>query len=163
MAKPNTRAMFRDIACILLIPAGLLVATLLVWRPWKLPVFVPQPPATVFSTAEGIWDWETSDSFCVADRHRIWFSPQQDSMYIVHARPWTDSTGKADSGAVYAIRRTTESSIRGFITDETRRTPSGELVVWDLILTSPNSYTWHRTDWAPGATTVSIRRCPSGS
>lgn len=49
----------------------------------------------------GVMDWADADSFCVADRHQIWFSPHQDSMYVYHARPWTDSLGVTHSGAVY--------------------------------------------------------------
>lgn len=55
------------------------------------------------------------------------------------------------------------TTIRGFITDETRKTPDGRLVVWDLVLTSRNSYAWHRTDWAPGSYTAELRRCPAGT
>jgi pimeloyl-ACP methyl ester carboxylesterase len=32
---------------------------------------------------------------------------------------------------------------------ETRKTESGDRVVWDLILLSPDSYCWRRTDWPP--------------
>jgi len=160
MATPDTRALGRDLVFLLALPAGLLVGVLSLWRPWEVSTYVPQAPQTVYSVAAGLWDWADADSFCVKNPHRIWFAPRQDSMYIYYARPWTDSAGTVDSGAVYELQGHSGSHLRGFIVDETRRTPAGELVVWDLVLTSPNSYAWHRSDWVAGSYTKPIRRCP---
>ena len=42
---------------------------------------------------------------------------------------------------------------------ETRRTSSGEPVVWDLVITAPDVYQWHRTDWPENGLTRAIIRC----
>jgi hypothetical protein len=160
MTATDTRLFLRDLALLLGLPALLVVGGLALWRPWEVRRFAADSADAVFDLAAGVWDWQAADSFCVRNPHRVWFSPDRSHMYIYYTRPWTDSLGNSDSGAVYQIRQHSASHIRGFILDETRRTPTGELVVWDLVLTSPNSYAWHRTDWEPGAYTKPIDRCP---
>jgi hypothetical protein len=159
MTTNDTRLFLRDLALLLGIPALLVVGGLALWRPWEVRRFAAGSPEEVFGIAAGVWDWHDADSFCVSNPHRIWFSTDRSRMYIYYTQPWTDSLGGTDSGAVYEIREHSASHIRGFILDETRRTPAGELVVWDLVLTSPNSYAWHRTDWEPGGLTKEINRC----
>jgi hypothetical protein len=34
-------------------------------------------------------------------------------------------------------------------------------VVWDLVLTTHDSYHWHRVDWAAIGLTKEVRRCPA--
>ena len=36
-----------------------------------------------------------------------------------------------------------------------------DIVVWDLVLTSPDSYRWHRTDWPARGYTPEVVRCGS--
>ena len=81
-------------------------------------------------------------------------------MLVTHYE-WTDSTGVDSTVTEYAIQRFTGSSIRGAIQGETRLTEAGKPVVWDLVLTSEDSYQWHRTDWLPCQRTGTIKRCPS--
>ena len=159
MAAGDIRQFLRDLLYLLGIPAALLIGVFAWWQPWAVRAFQAQTPDAVFGLVEGAWDWEGADGFCVRNPHRIWFSAAHDSMYIYYVLPWTDSLGKQDSGAVYEIQEHSASRIRGFIVDETRRTPDGDLVVWDLVLTSANSYAWHRIDWEEGGFTKAIHRC----
>ena len=55
--------------------------------------------------------------------------------------------------------RVAAADVRGFMLGETRRTPAGELVVWELVLFSPTSYRWHRTDWPETGFTPEVIRC----
>lgn len=80
-------------------------------------------------------------------------------MILRHHEPWIDSAGTEHRVAEYEIREHARNRIRGFIRGETRRTPDGELVVWDLVLSSPNTYRWHRTDWPWDGYTKEVLRC----
>ena len=42
---------------------------------------------------------------------------------------------------------------------EKRLTKSDEVVIWDLVLATPNRYHWHRTDWETGAVTRPLVPC----
>lgn len=72
----------------------------------------------------GTWDWETDSVPCGEMTHTISFSADHRLMFLNAKTPWTGPDGGKHSN--------TEG--------ETRRTSTGALVVWDLVLTSPNSY-----------------------
>ena len=110
---------------------------------------------------EGTWAWTTENTNCATDPHTITFTPDREQMIITAAHPYRRADGKLDSVAVYDIQAHTGGWIRGAIRGETRLTPDGRPVVWDLVLQSPDRYVWHRTDWLPGAHTRAIRRCPA--
>lgn len=120
----------------------------------------PPSDTDIFAVVEGKWAWTTSDSGCAADWHRIAFTSDRGVMTIAASKPYEGADGKLDSIAVYDILSHTQASIRGAIRGETRLTDAGVPVVWDLVLQSPNSYAWHRTDWFRGALTREIERCP---
>ena len=111
----------------------------------------------IFSVVEGTWDWAGRSETCKDNPHTISFSPDRATMILTFVKPLEGDTSRDTR---YELREVTSSSIRGFITDETRRTNDGELVVWDLVLMSPDSYGWHRTDWLPGMYTPEVVRCP---
>jgi hypothetical protein len=121
------------------------------------PYVVPDG-SDIFRVVAGVWDWSGADGFCSSDPHTISFTPDRRYMVLTFKKPEKEkSTGQV---VRYEIRGHTRSSIRGFIEDETRRTESGELVVWDLVLMSPNEYRWHRKDWEEGGYTKGVLRCP---
>jgi hypothetical protein len=122
-------------------------------QPYEVP-----PPNDIFHVAEGMWGWSTTPHACTKAPQRLTFTPDHSMMVI----EWADDSGQVKA-ARYQLRYVSASTIRGFITDETRKTPTGELVVWDLVLTSPDTYRWHRTDWAPGGYTGEVFRCPAGT
>jgi hypothetical protein len=127
---------------------------------------------TVFDLAVGTWDWAKGDSTCQGDRHGISFSPDRREMLLT----FDESLDTASKQRVVTYRILAAGSkihpevpfvIRAAMEGETRRTDAGELVVWDLILATPNRYHWHRTDWPNLAITGAIIRCggnqPSGA
>jgi hypothetical protein len=158
-SSSETRRFLRDLAFLLGLPFLVVVGLVLWWAPWK--TYQPAPGSSVFTVVAGTWDWTGAEGFCEKNPHTITFSEDQSLMILTHKEPWTDSSGTAHQVTTYEIREHTANRIRGFIQDETRRTDAGELVVWDLILTSPDAYQWHRTDWPPFGNTKSIQRCPT--
>lgn len=157
----------RDLVLLLGIPA-VLVTWLVYWaQPWKHMGRVSQ-----FSTYEvprdqhimdvvaGRWDWEDAKAFCTENPHTISFSEDRTTMHIVFDKSWTDERGETHKEAVYDLEGMSGRQIRGAMRGEVRRTEDGSLVVWDLTLTGPDTYAWHRTDWPYGALTKAVRRCP---
>ena len=120
------------------------------------PYAVPEG-MSIESVTEGVWDWRGRSGTCRDNPHTISFSRDHKYMVLTFAHPIDSTTG--DREARYEVRGRTRTSIRGFIIDETRRTDAGDLVVWDLVLTSRDSYRWHRTDWPAGAYTGEVIRC----
>lgn len=112
------------------------------------------PP--IFARVAGTWDWPGRPGSCRDEPHTLSFTPDGRFMLLTFAKP-VDSTGTRE--VRYAVRGHTERSVRGAIVDETRRTDAGQLVVWDLVLVTPTSYRWHRTDWEEGAFTPEVVRC----
>ena len=143
------------IALALAVPA--VVAVIVVYRKFTRP-YAP-PGGDVFALAEGRWAWTTRRNACTDDWHRIAFSPDHRVMTITSSKAYQRADGTLDSVAVYDIEASGPGWVRGAIRGETRKTPGGRLVVWDLVLRSPNRYAWHRTDWFPGGYTAEIQRC----
>jgi len=129
----------------------------------------PKPSAqsqklSVYGLAEGTWDFAHGDSTCLGNRHTISFSPDRKDMLLTFEQP-VDS---AASQRVFRYRITAAGSgilpdlpfvIRAKMEGETRKTDSGEPVVWDLVMATENRYHWHRTDWPGVGVTGAIVRC----
>ena len=115
----------------------------------------------IFAFLRGTWAWTPADSGCRANPHQIDFSANHQTMTITAARPYRLASGALDSIAYYEILQVTRSSLRGVLRGETRLTRDSTPVEWDLVLTSPNSYTWHRTDWLSWWHTRTVQRCPA--
>ena len=108
----------------------------------------------------GRWDWSNRAHPCGDSAHVITFSPDRRTMTIaMPARPPRD-TGWS---ATYDLLSLEPSRLRGVIRGEERRTKDGKPVVWDLVMTGPDEYRWHRTDWPSYSLTATIRRCRSDS
>jgi hypothetical protein len=162
--KTGDDTFYRDVSLLLGIPFILVVLLIVWWRPWK--TYEVPASSDIFTAVTGRWDWEGAEGFCERDPHTIAFSPDREVMIITAARPWTDSAGVVHQRTEYDIEEADQNRIRGRIRGETRLTQTGEPVVWDLVLQSPDEYRWHRTDWPgiPGVgVTRAIRRCPSPS
>jgi hypothetical protein len=142
------------LASVLVVP----IAGFLVYRAITNP-YEPPPGSDVFALVQGSWAWSTSDSNCVKEPEKISFTPDHKGMIITLARPYRLPNGRWDSVASYDIRSVTPASIRGSMRGETRLTADSQLVVWDLVLTSPDRFVWHRTDWASWEHTRAVRRC----
>lgn len=72
--------------------------------------------------------------------HAISFSADHRLLFLNAETPWTGPDGGRHSSAEYEIRDVSRSHMRGFMRGEIRRASTSALVVWDLVLTSPNSY-----------------------
>lgn len=127
---------------------------------------VPDPNASpgVMDLVVGTWDWARGDSTCLGNRHQISFSADGTEMRLTHDVPLDSTTNDRvtryrilDSGA--GVHPDLPFVIRAAMEGEDRRTEAGELVIWDLILATPNRYHWHRTDWPNLGVTNAIVRC----
>jgi hypothetical protein len=158
----DTRRFLRDLGLLLGIPIVGIVGLVFWLHPWPNKYEVP-PPRSVFDQASGTWGWSGHDT-CGVNHHTILFDSLHDVMRIAHARPWRDSTGYLNDTTVYDISQSSPHHIRGLIRGETRKTPFGAPVVWDLVLTSPHSYQWKQAGfWGIVGYTRPIKRCPPPS
>jgi hypothetical protein len=123
----------------------------------------PEAEDDVFALATGSWDRVRGDSTCAAGSHAISFSPDRREMVLTYP-----ASGDTVAPSVFRYRilgwgpeilPPARYVIRGAIEGETRRTPSGERVIWDLIMATPHSYYWHRTDWPLDAVAAPAVRC----
>ena len=144
--------------------AGVVVAALLIvaaigLMKTRVTPFSVAAGEDIRKTIAGQWTWTTDSSGC-ANAHTIAFSDDGKVMTIVQP---SRSVGSTDVTTTYDLSLVTQSSIRGAIRGESRRTGDGTPVVWDLVLVGPNAYRWHRTDWfSSWGYTPAIVRCPSG-
>jgi hypothetical protein len=112
------------------------------------------PPAMQITA--GVWDWSGDSLTCRRNPHTISFTPDT-AVMVVRYRTKPDSTGKLEYR--YRIARYSDHTVTGQIEGEQRRNKDGKPVVWDLILTGPNSYRWRDADGNPQAVTRAIVRC----
>jgi len=117
-----------------------------------------------FEMAAGTWGWAQGDSTCLTNTHTISFTPDRRTMTLTHLPPidtmlkspvTTYSVLSAGRGRFLDYQHV----VRGAVVDETRRTDTADLVVWDLVLVTPNRYHWHRTDWPDDGMTTGVIRC----
>jgi hypothetical protein len=160
----HRRDFLRDIGLLVGLPLAVAVGLLYWVGPWPSSYEVPED-TDIFAVAAGTWDWTTApaDSFCVARWHSVAFSPERDIMTITQNEPWTDPAGVVHQVTVYDLWEHSRRHVRGQIRGETRLTEKGEPVVWDLVLTSADSYQWRRTDLPSFAGSAPIHRCPAGT
>jgi hypothetical protein len=156
---PPQPGLTRDLLLILGLPFLFVVVLLAWWQPWR-EYHVPSD-SDIFVLATGVWDWAESETFCETSGHTIRFSADQQLMTITHLD--VDAEGEEWNPAEYDLSEYTTRYVRGQIRGEERLTDAGEPVVWDLVLTSANSYHWYRTDWPRGSSTPEVKRCPVGA
>ena len=146
----------REVVVFVLLPAILAVA-LWAWQPWR--GYSLDADASIYHVVAGTWDWEGADGFCKTNPHTITFSADTSVMYLTARVPWSkDDTSRV---AVYDLSEHTQNRIRGKIRGETRLDANGRPVVWDLVLTSHDSYRWHQVGWPFFSYTKTVRRCPA--
>jgi hypothetical protein len=156
------REFFREIGFLLGTPAAVLLAVISWWQPWQEKLYRPGANNSVFDVAAGTWDSSNADQFCRRNPHTISFSVDRSQMYLDFPLPVVGSPVGARTRYTYAVHGFTATSIRGFLEGETRRTADGELVVWDLVLTSDDTYEWRPTGsmyWQGSQ----VKRCPAGA
>lgn len=118
----------------------------------------------MFDYAAGVWDTARGDSTCLENRHEISFSPDRSAMVLTFEGP-LDSLSN-DPNVRYRILAHGHGIldelpyvVRASMNGETRTTEAGELVIWDLVMATPNRYHWHRTDWPDLGVTNAVIRC----
>jgi hypothetical protein len=117
----------------------------------------------ILDTIQGSWGWTIEKLSCTENPHTIEVSADNKQLVLSHAHPSEDFTGKVRSEPfLYNILEVKNDRIRMSIDGEQRRTSAGELVVWDLVVLSPDEYCWWRTDWQSTSCTHSVVRCPPG-
>lgn len=115
--------------------------------------------ALISELSRGVWGWPDGAGSCDSNPHAISFSDDRSAMHITSAHA-TELVGSSDRTSTYDITFFGDDVVRGQIRGETRRTPAGKLVAWDLQLLAEGAYCWHRTDWPAGHCTRTLRRCP---
>lgn len=145
----------REFVVFVVLPALLSIVLLLVWQPWHS--YSVPAGTSIFETVDGTWDWEGAEGFCEKNPHTITFSADSSIMYLTGRQPWSDKD--TSRVAVYDLVEHTQNRIQGKIRGETRLDAKGQPVVWDLILTSQDSYQWHQVGWPRYARTKTVRRC----
>ena len=132
---------------------------LVLWESRRPPDYTVANGRSLRENVAGRWDWTTRERHCVDSAHTIAFRTDSTMTITSEYRIVDDSTGADFTVATYDIVSETGSRIQGAIRGETRRTSAGTPVVWELIVTGPDSYAWGRTDWPSRARTATIRRC----
>jgi hypothetical protein len=119
----------------------------------------PAPPSDdVLAEIQGTWGWTDGELSCETNPHTIRLSDDGRRLTFSYPHPIVEETGRAES--VYEVLGHGESTLRLFLTSETRRDAAGTLVEWDLIMLSPDAYVWRQSDWPAEVSTGLIERCP---
>ena len=114
------------------------------------------PGESIFETVSGVWGWQTQELGCATNPETIRFTDDHSQMLLGHIRP--DSNG-IQHVTRYDVLGVTASRVRVRIVGETRTMEGGTPVVWELVLTSRDSYRWHRVDMPSRVMTKDIERC----
>lgn len=106
--------------------------------------------------ASGQWGFEVEGASCEDNPHIISFSEDGSKMSLRYS---VGLDGDPPTAATYRVIAEGPGFLRMAMDGETRTTEAGVPVPWDLVLLSPDSYCWHRTDWQPGGCTQPATRC----
>lgn len=110
--------------------------------------------------ATGTWGLDADGVRCDENPHTIEFPPDGRTMVLRYAKGVGD---KPPFVANYRLIGEGPGFLRMKLDGETRKTETGDLVEWDLVLLSADSYCWHRTDWQEGGCTKPATRCAERS
>jgi hypothetical protein len=114
---------------------------------------------SIFAVLPGDWGWEEHEEVgCGNNSHAITFTKDKKIMLLKHKEASTTQDVPAEAVRYHVLQSI--PNLRMAIEGEKRKAPTGEPVVWDLIMLSPDKYCWHRTDWPAGACTTAVVRCP---
>ncbi|HEX8903661.1 MAG TPA: hypothetical protein VF771_02325, partial [Longimicrobiaceae bacterium] len=121
-------------------------------------VAVDRGPDDVFEWIAGRWQWAGRDPACDS-AFTLAVAPGRESVRLEYAR----APGASDTTRifVYRVQESGPDHIRGRIERETRKDDAGKPVVWDFVRQSRDAFCWHRVDWAEGACTPPLHRCPA--
>lgn len=144
---------------IVVVPLGLGVASYAVYRrlvhTWDVP-----NGTDIFQVVEGKWALPGRAGNCDTNAVTIRFTPDHADMILISPHLVRRDDGELDSIVRFPLLGHTRHSIRVVRRGETRLGADGTPVVWDLVLRSPDTYSWHRSDWLPITFTRQHQRCP---
>lgn len=138
---------------------GLVVAPAVVYRRFVHAYDVPAG-SDIFEVVQGKWALLGSAGSCDTNAVTIRFTRDHADLILQSPHPLRGTDEVVDSITRYPLLGHTRHSIRVVRRGETRLGADGTPVVWDLVLRSPNSYSWHRSDWLPITFTRELQRCP---
>ncbi len=122
-------------------------------------VYDVPPGADIFHVVEGKWARTLTGTACDSSFIAIRFTPSRGDMIVIRPHPVKTDSGLFDTVTQYPVLGHTRHSIRVASRGETVMGPDGAPVVWDLMLRSPNSYVWHRSDWISIQSSARFHRC----
>lgn len=117
-------------------------------------------PQELFSKAAGTWGRDRVGKYaCNDEPHSIRFEDNYSKaiFHYPHPRPTHDGTLKGES--IYKVLKVDGNTITMFLDGETRKTVTGDPVVWSLIMFDDNLYRWHRTDDPSSTLSIPMFRC----
>ena len=96
------------------------------------------PGRDLFASAQGTWGSPGSAELsCDRNPHTIAFSPDRRTMSLHYRHPVRIDEGGDSGSARYRVLGHTRNAIRLALEGESNLTPSGDPVVWDLVVLSP--------------------------
>ncbi len=110
---------------------------------------------------EGTWGTPGASDSCEKNANDIRFSESGETAHFSYTEPIPGPDGIMSTEFQYKVLGVAGNGVRMQLVGETRTTEDGELVVWDLMRISDDSYCWHRADWQPDHCTAPWIRCQS--
>lgn len=117
-----------------------------------------QPLNDIFLKVTGTWEWKERIGTEKSNPHTIKFTDNNTTAVFTREKPIKNQDGKFEDFYSYKVLSHDENTITMFLSGETRKTESGDLVIWILVLKDPDVYCWRRTDWKPTSCTKEIHR-----
>lgn len=114
-----------------------------------------QVNSDIFHKVAGTWEWKHHIGTDRYNPHTITFSDDNKIANFTTMKPFK-SHGNLISFYTYNVLSNDDKSITMSLNGETRKTDSGDLVVWILFLKGTDVYCWRRTDWKSSACTKDI-------
>lgn len=135
---------------------------MLAWASWY-PVAIMADDGEVLRFEDltaGTWGLDIEGVRCEENPHTIEFPDDGETMVLRYAK---GVDGEPPTVATYDLMGEGPGYMRMQMRGEARTTEAGDPVEWDMVLLSPDSYCWHRTDWQDGGCTQPAHRCSEES
>ncbi|WP_308365253.1 MULTISPECIES: hypothetical protein [unclassified Microbulbifer] len=114
--------------------------------------------APIASVLPGTWGFSETEE-CSRDPQTISFSPDGKKMYVAYRLAGEAGSGDIRKTFTYRVGAQTGNLLRLNLDGETRASPTGDPVSWDLVLLNRDSFCWHRNDWREDECTKAVLRC----
>jgi hypothetical protein len=104
----------------------------------------------------GTWGSEYEGSKCSDNPHTLKLSADGQSMVLAYAK---SLNSEPPTRVEYRIIGEGKDFVRTQKLSEKETAADGSLVMWDIVILTPDSYCWHRSDWSDEGCTKPIVRC----